>query len=73
MTPEQEQQLAKLDAARVEAAKAFEAIAPQLDAAQTAVGSRRRRLRGHAAGVAAGFAGAGRGEASRRRQVAGHS
>ena len=33
-TPEQEQQLAALDAARAEAAKAFDAIVPQLDAAQ---------------------------------------
>ncbi|MBM4088815.1 MAG: DUF1553 domain-containing protein, partial [Planctomycetes bacterium] len=33
-TPEQEQQLAKLDAARAEAATRFEAIVPQLDAAQ---------------------------------------
>ena len=34
VTPEQEQQLAKLDAARAEAAKGFEAVVPQLDAAQ---------------------------------------
>ena len=34
VTPEQEQQLAKLDAARTDAAKAYEAIVPQLDAAQ---------------------------------------
>ncbi|MCU0961818.1 MAG: PSD1 and planctomycete cytochrome C domain-containing protein [Pirellulaceae bacterium] len=34
MTPEQEQQLAQLDAARAEAARAFEAIVPQLEIAQ---------------------------------------
>jgi hypothetical protein len=34
VTPEQEQQLARLDAARAEAAKGFESVVPQLDVAQ---------------------------------------
>ena len=34
VTPEQEQHLAQLDAARAEATKGFEAVVPQLDAAQ---------------------------------------
>ena len=65
VTPEQEQQLAELDAARAEAAKAFEAIVPQLDAAQKQWEADVVAYRRHAARTAAGISSVRCSEANR--------